>query len=151
MTSLIKFCFKLLNTGNTVIDECEFYTDDKVINHVRIYARPNKWHENDCPYCHKRCQRYDPMSDCPRSWRGLTGVALSLRSNAKRIVSSVLNMVLLLPMYLGLIPATDLQRTYITFWGGLQVVRCCLNNEICVKSRTTKNTEYFLYCRIPRF
>ncbi|MCR5021914.1 hypothetical protein, partial [Ruminococcus sp.] len=46
---------KLLNTENTVIEECEFYTDDKAINHVRIYARPNKWHENDCPYCHKRC------------------------------------------------------------------------------------------------
>ncbi len=87
MTSLKKLCLKLLNTENTVIEECEFYTDDKAINHVRIYARPNKWHENDCPYCHKRCQRYDPMSDCPRSWRGLDwgGTLVEIKCKTHRI------------------------------------------------------------------
>ena len=87
MTSTKKLCLKLLNAENTVIDDCELYTDDNSINHVRIYARPNKWHENDCPYCHRRCQRYDLMSDSPRSWRALDwgGTLVEVRCKTHRI------------------------------------------------------------------
>ena len=45
-----KFLYKkLLNLKNTIITGCEFYTDSDIINHIRIKARPNKWHENECP------------------------------------------------------------------------------------------------------
>ena len=41
------------------------------MKHIRIKARPNKWHENDCPFCHKSCPAYDKHSSRPTTWRGL--------------------------------------------------------------------------------
>ena len=35
------------------------------MKHIRIKARPNKWHENDCPFCHKSCPAYDKHSSRP--------------------------------------------------------------------------------------
>ena len=62
---------KILNVKNTVITDAEFYTDEDGVNHLRISARPDKWHENDCPVCHKSCPRYDRQSHHSHSWRGL--------------------------------------------------------------------------------
>lgn len=62
---------KILNVKDTVVTGGEFYTDVDGINHVRITVRPNRWHENDCPFCHKSCPRYDRQIDHPRTWRGL--------------------------------------------------------------------------------
>ena len=71
MTSIKKLCLKLLNTKNTVINDCSFYTDSNNLNHIRINVRPTKWHENDCPYCHRRCPGYDSKNGNPHLWRGL--------------------------------------------------------------------------------
>ena len=71
MVSANTLCKKLLNVKNAVVEKSEFYTDTDGLNHIRIHARPNRWHEDDCPFCHRRCQRYDQKSDKPRSWRGL--------------------------------------------------------------------------------
>ena len=62
---------KLLNVKSAVIEEANFYTDEDGVNHIRIHARPNVWHEDDCPFCHKRCRRYDKKNPHPRIWRGL--------------------------------------------------------------------------------
>ena len=35
------------------------------VKHIRIKAIPNKWHENDCPFCHKSCPAYDKHSSRP--------------------------------------------------------------------------------------
>ena len=71
MVSANTLCKKLLNVKDAVVEKSEFYTDPDGLNHIRIHARPNRWHEDDCPFCHRRCQRYDQKSDKPRSWRGL--------------------------------------------------------------------------------
>lgn len=71
MASANTLCEKLLNVKTAVVTGNDFYTDDDGVNHIRIHARPNKWHEDDCPFCHKRCKRYDCQSHTPRIWRGL--------------------------------------------------------------------------------
>ena len=71
MVSAHTLCKKLLNVKNTVIENAYFYTDEDGINHIRICARPNRWHEDDCPICHKHCKRYDKKNHRPRIWRAL--------------------------------------------------------------------------------
>lgn len=71
MVSTNTLCKKLLNVKSAVIKGANFYTDEDGVNHIRIHARPNVWHEDDCPFCHKRCRRYDKKNPHPRIWRGL--------------------------------------------------------------------------------
>lgn len=71
MDSTNTLCKKLLNVKGCVVEGCEFYVDTGNINHIRIKARPNKHHMNDCPYCHRHCQGYDSKTKSPRIWRGL--------------------------------------------------------------------------------
>ena len=71
MVSANTLCKKLLNVKHAVVEDAKFYTDDDGVNHIRIHARPNIWHTNDCPYCHKRCRRYDKKNPQPRTWRAL--------------------------------------------------------------------------------
>ncbi len=71
MASTNTLCKNILNVKNTVVTDAKFFKDHDGVNHVRISARPNKWHENDCPYCHRACAPYDRQIDHPRSWRGL--------------------------------------------------------------------------------
>ena len=71
MESAKSLCKKLLDVKNTVITDCVFYTDTDNVSHIRIKARPSKWHENECPYCHRRCSGYDSRCKKPRIWRGL--------------------------------------------------------------------------------
>ena len=71
MVSTNTLCKKLLNVKSAVVEGCDFYSDQDGVNHIRIHARPNRWHENDCPFCKKRCKRYDKKNPQPRTWRGL--------------------------------------------------------------------------------
>ena len=71
MVSTNTLCKKLLNVKSAVIEGANFYTDEDGVNHIRIHARPNVWHEDDCPFCHKRCRRYDKKNPHPRIWRGV--------------------------------------------------------------------------------
>lgn len=71
MVSTNTLCKKLLNVKSAVIEGANFYTDEDGVNHILIHARPNVWHEDDCPFCHKRCRRYDKKNPHPRIWRGL--------------------------------------------------------------------------------
>ncbi len=71
MVSANTLCKKILNVKHTVIEDAHFYTDTDGISHIKIQARTNKWHEDDCPFCHKRCARYDRHTDHLRKWRGL--------------------------------------------------------------------------------
>ena len=64
-------CKKLLNVKSAVIEGCDAYVDKDGVNHIRIHARPNRWHEDDCPFCHKHCSRYDKKNQKARTWRGL--------------------------------------------------------------------------------
>ena len=71
MVSTNTLCKKLLNVKNAVVEDAEFYSDGDGVNHIRIHARPNTWHIDDCPFCHKRCRRYDKKNPQPRTWRAL--------------------------------------------------------------------------------
>ena len=71
MVSVNTLCKSVLNVKNTVIENCNLYSDEDGVKHIRIKARPNKWHENDCPFCHKSCPVYDKHSSRPTTWRGL--------------------------------------------------------------------------------
>ena len=71
MVSVNTLCKNILNVKNAVIEDCNFFSDTDGVKHIRIRARPNKWHENDCPFCHKPCPVYDRHSSVPRTWRGL--------------------------------------------------------------------------------
>ena len=64
MVSVNTLCKNILNIKNSVIE-------DGNLKHIRIKAGPNKWHENDCPFCHKSCRHYDGRCTLPRIWRGL--------------------------------------------------------------------------------
>ena len=66
MVSANTLCKKLLNVKTAVITGSDFYTDKDGVSHIRIHARPNRWHEDDCPFCHKRCRHYDCQSKAPR-------------------------------------------------------------------------------------
>ena len=71
MVSANTLCKKLLNVKNAVVEGSDFFTDHNGVNHIRIHARPNVWHENDCPICHKRCKCYDRKNQQLRTWRAL--------------------------------------------------------------------------------
>ena len=71
MVSANTLCKKLLNVKSMVVKGLNLYLDRSDVHHLTIEARPNKWHLNDCPYCHRKCPRYDKQSDKPRTWRSL--------------------------------------------------------------------------------
>ena len=87
MASTNTLCKKLLNVKTAVVTGSDFYTDEDGVNHIRIKARPNKWHENDCPFCHKSCTRYDSQSSTSRIWRGLDwgGTLVEVECHTHRI------------------------------------------------------------------
>ena len=73
-----------------MIENCNLYSDVDGVKHIRIKARPNKWHENDCPFCHKSCPIYDQHSSKPTTWRGLDwgGVLVEVEYQTHRIICS---------------------------------------------------------------
>ena len=71
MVSTDTLCKKLLNVKDCVIENVNFFKGADRTDHIRIAARPNRWHEDDCPICHRRCPRYDSKCKTPCIWRGL--------------------------------------------------------------------------------
>lgn len=87
MASANTLCKKLLNVKSAVVVGSDFFTDAEGVSHIRIKARPSKWHEDDCPFCHKRCRRYDHQGTIPRRWRGLdwSGTLVEIEYRTHRI------------------------------------------------------------------
>ena len=71
MASANTLCKQLLGVKSAVVTGHDFYQDPDGVNHLRIHARPDRRHENDCPFCHKRCRPYDVQTRMPRTWRAL--------------------------------------------------------------------------------
>ena len=92
MASVNTLCKSVLNVKNTVIKNCNLYSDKNGVKHIRIQARPNKWHENDCPFCHKSCPVYDNIPADQLSGEVWTGVVFWSKLNTRLIGSSALNM-----------------------------------------------------------
>ena len=87
MASANTLCKKLLNVNKAVVTGQDFYTDADGVNHIKIYARPNAWHEDDCPFCHKHCDYYDQPVKGTRSWRALDwgGILVEVVGHTHRI------------------------------------------------------------------
>jgi transposase len=87
MASANTLCKKLLNVKSAVVIGHNFYTDENGVNRLTIYARPNRWHENDCPICGRRCPRYDHQSAETRRWRALDwgGTLVEIEARTHRI------------------------------------------------------------------
>lgn len=87
MVSANTLCKKLLNVKHAVIEGADFYSDWDGVAHIRIKARPDRRHENDCPFCHKHCKYYDSQSSRPRIWRGLDwgGTLVEIEGHTHRI------------------------------------------------------------------
>lgn len=86
VVSINTLCKNILNVKNSVIENCYIYSDKDNVKHLRIKARPNKWHQNDCPFCHKTCSSYDKHSASPTVWRGLDCGDYWLKSNTRRTI-----------------------------------------------------------------
>ena len=71
-----------------LIENFNLYSDEDGVKHIRIKARPNKWHENDYPFCHKSCPAYDKHSSRPTTWRGLDwgGILVEVEYQTHRII-----------------------------------------------------------------
>ena len=87
MASANTLCKKLLGVKSSVVTGHNFFKDQDGASHLTIQARPNKWHEDDCPICGRRCPRYDSQSDKPRKWRALDwgSTLVEIESSTHRI------------------------------------------------------------------
>ena len=88
MASANTLCKQLLGVKSAVVTGHDFYQDSYGVNHLRIHARPDKRHENDCPFCHKRCKPYDVQTRLPRIWRSLDwgGTLVEIQYRTHRIL-----------------------------------------------------------------
>ena len=50
MASADTLCRKLLRVKNCVVESCDIYNDKDGVAHLRMKARPNVWHQDDCPF-----------------------------------------------------------------------------------------------------
>ena len=81
-------CKKLLCVKDTVVESQDFYSDTDGVKHLRIKARPSKWHEDECPFCGKRhLPRYDTAARKPKVWRGLDfgGILVEIEHQTHRV------------------------------------------------------------------
>jgi transposase len=86
MVSANTLCQKVLNVKNTVVLGVDFYTDMAGVKRLKVKARPNKWHQNRCPFCDRTCPGYDRATTA-RRWRGLDwgGIIVEVEAFANRI------------------------------------------------------------------
>ena len=88
MASADTLCKKLLNVKSTVVESHSFYNDADGVTHLRIKARPNAWHQDECPFCGKRnLPRYDRQSKNNKVWRGLdfAGILVEIEASTHRV------------------------------------------------------------------
>lgn len=78
---------KALNVNGMVVESHRFYDDDHGVKHLRMTARPNAWHLNDCPFCHRRAPGYDAPARNPKIWRALDfgGILVEIEYHTHRV------------------------------------------------------------------
>ena len=88
MASANTLCRQPLSIKSAVVTRHDFYQDSDGVNHLRIHARPDKRHEDDCPFWHKRCRPYDVQTRPPRTLRALDwdGTLIEVQYRTHRIL-----------------------------------------------------------------
>jgi len=78
---------QLLGVKSIVVEGYDFFDDQDAVKHLRIHARPAKWHESRCPFCHRRCPGYDRPAGKSRIWRGSdwNGILVEIEASTCRI------------------------------------------------------------------
>ena len=78
---------QLLGVKSIVVEGYIFFDDQDAVKHLRIHARPAKWYENRCPFCHRRCPGYDRPAGKSRIWRGSdwNGILVEIEASTCRI------------------------------------------------------------------
>lgn len=78
---------KALNVNGMVVESHRFYDDDHGVKHLRMAARPNAWHLNDCPFCHRRLPGYDAPAKNLKIWRALDfgGILVEIEYRTHRV------------------------------------------------------------------
>lgn len=78
---------KALNVNGMVVESHRFYDDDHGVKHLRMTARPNAWHLNDCPFCHRRLPGYDAPAKNLKVWRALDfgGIMVEIEYRTHRV------------------------------------------------------------------
>lgn len=78
---------KALNVNGMVVESHRFYDDDHGVKHLRMTARPNAWHLNDCPFCHRRLPGYDAPAKNLKVWRALDfgGILVEIEYRTHRV------------------------------------------------------------------
>lgn len=133
MVSTNTLCKKLLNVKTAVIEGADFHADGDGVNHILIHARPDVWHKDDCPFCHKRCRRYDRKNPQPRIRRGLDRGGTLVEISYDTHHTECPEHGCLSQMSHGLTPAAALQRTLTLLRGGLpHTCPEALSPSICV-------------------
>lgn len=91
MASVDTLCKKLLNVKHMVVESHTFEEDRNGVLHLRIKARPNAWHKDDCPFCGKKCPCYDRPARSPKVWRSLdfAGIIVEIEYHTHRIQCQV--------------------------------------------------------------
>lgn len=87
MASANTLCKKLLNVKNIVVESQDFYTDMSGVQHLRINARPDKWHQCRCPYCGKKRPKDGVSVKERRRWRSLDfgSILVEIEGDTQRI------------------------------------------------------------------
>lgn len=78
---------KALNVNGMVVESHRLYDDDHGVKHLRMTARPNAWHLNDCPFCHRRLPGYDAPAKNLKVWRALDfgGILVEIEYRTHRV------------------------------------------------------------------
>jgi len=87
VTSINTLVKNTLNVKNMVVENINLYSDSDGVKHLRIKVRPDKWHQNLCPHCHKKCSIYDTHNSSPSVWRApdWNGIIVELEYQNHRI------------------------------------------------------------------
>ncbi len=107
MASVNTLCKSVLNVKNTVIKNCNLYSDKNGVKHIRIQARPNR------TTAHSAINHALFMINIPAdqlSGEVWTGVVFWSKLNTRLIGSSALNTGYMLPKFHGHIQVVDLPR-----------------------------------------
>lgn len=88
MASADTLCRKLLNVKNTVVESHNFYNNVDGVTRLRIKARPNVRHQDDCPFCERRnLLKYGRQTKNNKVWRGLdfAGILVEIEAATHRV------------------------------------------------------------------